>query len=74
MGMNLKKLSETVKDRETWYAAACGAGKSQKWLSDWTTATQVERSDGYRWHTHIYGLGTSNFEVAYDLMVEIQHK
>ena len=71
MGMNLNKLPETVKDRETWLAAAGGAEKSQKWLSDLTTATQVERSDGYRWHTHIYGSGSSNLEVTYDLMMGI---
>ena len=27
--MNLKKLLETVKDREAWHAAVHGAGKSQ---------------------------------------------
>ena len=39
MDMGLSKLRETVKDREAWCAAAHGVVKSQKGLSDWTTAT-----------------------------------
>ena len=27
MDMNLSKLRETVKDRETWHAAVCGVAK-----------------------------------------------
>ena len=38
MDMNLSKLWELVKDRETWYAVVHGAEKIQTWLSDWTTA------------------------------------
>ena len=34
MDMNLSKLRETVKDRETWCAAVHGAAKSQTPLSD----------------------------------------
>ena len=39
MDMNLSKLWETVKDRETSPAAVHGVSKSWTWLSDWTTAT-----------------------------------
>ena len=36
MDMSLRKLMETVKDREAWYAAVHRVTKSQKQLSDWT--------------------------------------
>ena len=39
MGMNLSKLQDIVKDRETWRTAVHGVSKSQTWLSHWTTAT-----------------------------------
>ena len=32
--MNLSKLWETVKDRQTWRAAVCGVTKSWTWLKD----------------------------------------
>ena len=38
MDMSYSKLQETVEDREAWYATVHGAGKSQTWLSDWTTS------------------------------------
>ena len=34
MDMNLHKLQEIVKDRETWHAAVYGVAKSQTRLSD----------------------------------------
>ena len=34
MNMNLSKLQETVKDRETWHAAVHGVTKSRISLSD----------------------------------------
>ena len=37
--MDMSKLQEMVKDRETWHAAFYGVTKSQTWLSDWTTKT-----------------------------------
>ena len=36
MGMNLRNLRESVKDREAWHAAVHGTANSQTWLSDWT--------------------------------------
>ena len=39
MNKNLSKLWETVKDRESWCAAAHGVSKSQTQFSDWTTAS-----------------------------------
>ena len=32
--MNLSKLREIVKDRESWHAASHGVSKSQTWLRD----------------------------------------
>ena len=37
MDMNLSKLWEMVKDRESWRATVHRVAKSQTWLSDWTT-------------------------------------
>ena len=37
MDMNLNKLLEMIKDRETWHAAVHGVTKGQAQLSDWTS-------------------------------------
>ena len=37
MDLSLSILQEMVKDREAWYAAVHGVGKSQTWLSNNTT-------------------------------------
>ena len=39
MDMSLNKLQEIVKDREACRAAVHGVGKTQTWLSHWTTTT-----------------------------------
>ena len=39
MDMNLSKLREIVKDRETWHAVVHGVSKSWMQLSDWITTT-----------------------------------
>ena len=42
MDINLSRLWEIVKDRETWHAAAThGVAKSWTWLSDWKTTTII---------------------------------
>jgi len=41
MDMSLSKLREIVKNRKAWHAAVHGVAKSQTWLSDWTTATEM---------------------------------
>ena len=50
MDMNLSKLWDIVKDRETWCAAAHGVTNSWIWLSDWATTTRsVESGEDYKW-------------------------
>ena len=41
MHMDLSKLREIVKDRETWCAAVHGVAKSQTELSNWTTTSSL---------------------------------
>ena len=48
MDMNLSKLQEIVKDRETWRAAVHGVPKSWPQLSNWTTTNYI-CSDVYIW-------------------------
>ena len=42
MYMNLGKLQEIVRDRESWRATVHGVAESQTWLSNWTTTKNME--------------------------------
>ena len=48
MDLNLSKLQEMVKDRETWRAAVHGVKKSWTWLSDWTVTTKLSPGQDYQ--------------------------
>ena len=49
MEMNLSKLQETVKDRETINCGAVyGGAKSWTQLSDWTTAIRLDKQQRYK--------------------------
>ena len=41
MNMKLGKLREMVRDREACHAAVHGVAKSQTWLANWTTTTNI---------------------------------
>ena len=41
MNMKLGKLWEMVRDREACHAAVHGVAKSQTWLANWTTTTNI---------------------------------
>ena len=41
LNMNWSKLQEIVMDGEAWHAAVIGVVKSQTWLSDWTTNSNI---------------------------------
>ena len=45
MDMNLSKLGEIVKDKETWHATVHGVTKSWTWLGDWTTMLRAHMMD-----------------------------
>ena len=55
MDMNLNKLWEIVKDRETWCVAVHGVAKTQTQLSDWSIATkkQTRMTQKRKLQTHI---------------------
>ena len=42
--MNLSKLQQVVKDRETWHVVVHGVTESQTLLSDWTSYTTIKYS------------------------------
>ena len=48
VGMSLRKVRETVMDREAWRATVHGVARSQTWLSDWTNTT-MEISPNGEW-------------------------
>ena len=62
--MNLSKLWEIVKDRDTWHAAVHGVAKSRTWVSDWTTT--------YHYEPHICELKI--LTPAYKLIIPTLHK
>ena len=41
MHISLSKFREIVKDREAWCTAVHGVERSQTWVSDWTTITNL---------------------------------
>ena len=71
MDMNLRKLQETVKDREAWRAAVHGIVKSQTWLRDWTTTT-LNLLQYCLFHVLIFGHDTCGF-LAPQPRIELAH-
>ena len=73
--MNLSKLWEIVKDRDTWHAAGRGVTKSQTRLRDWTTATyfwwEYSRTSSklslchIRWHMVAICIVTGDIKLKY---------
>ena len=63
--MNLSKLREIVKDRETWRAAVHGVTKSWTRLSDWTTTTGLSALEDVlrsELHSHLLWESSLNLE------------
>ena len=58
--MNLSKLEEIVKDRESWHAAVRGVAQSWIWLSDWKTTKQVDKY----WIPREHAVQTANASVV----------
>ena len=54
LDMNLSKLWKTVQDRKVWHAIVHGIPKSQRQLSDWTTATQTSVLLSTFWFIWVY--------------------
>ena len=48
--MNLEKLWEMVRDRETWHASVHGVAKRRTWLGDWTTTKETLSFIGFHKH------------------------
>ena len=57
MDMNLGKLWEMVRDRETWRSVDHSIAKTLSWLGDWTTTTIVwngVRDDGFSFYLRLH--------------------
>ena len=50
--VNLSKLWEIVKDRETWCAAVPGVSKSRTWLNDWAITTTCKYCECSKGQSH----------------------
>ena len=62
MDMNLRKLQETVKDREAWHATVHGVAKSRTWLSDWTTTKNFKIYIFNLWLVEFSDVDSANME------------
>ena len=69
--MNLSELQETMKDRRPWCAAVRGVEKSQTWLSNWTTTTDIyseskhEKKKGISWILPLPSLPTAVYFIQF---------
>ena len=59
MDMNLRKLQETVKDREAWHAAVHGVTKSQTRLTDWRATNRFLARTLIMWFKQVFLSPTS---------------
>ena len=48
-GHEFEQIQGDIKDREAWHAAVHGVGKSQTWLSSWTTTTYSKKQSAQRY-------------------------